>query len=340
MRIIPSIRSLLFALVMLAMSAVAFAQFGISITIAPPALPVYEQPPIPAEGYLWTPGYWAYGEDGYFFVPGTWVMAPQPGFLWTPGYWGWRGGAFAFNEGYWGEHVGFYGGVSYGFGYTGQGYQGGRWNNGQFQYNSSVNNVNVTNIHNTYNTTVVSNTTVTRVSYNGGQGGITANPTPQEQAAAQERHIPPVAAQTQQVQAARANPKQLASVNHGKPAIAATPKPGAFSAGVPAKEAGAPYKPAVKNAVAQPPAKTPVARPANSTSRPGTPASSTSTARNNVPRPPSASEKASAPRPGNAPRPQSQARPEAAAKPKAAARPQSTPKPEKQEAQPKERRPE
>src|ERR1700680_2632006 len=89
MRIIPAIRSLLFALVMLAMSAASFAQIGISITIAPPALPVYEQPPVPAEGYIWTPGYWAYADDDYYWVPGTWVMAPEVGFLWTPGYWGW-----------------------------------------------------------------------------------------------------------------------------------------------------------------------------------------------------------------------------------------------------------
>ena len=50
MRFIFSIRSLLFALVVLAMSAASFAQIGISISIAPPALPVYEQPPLPAAG--------------------------------------------------------------------------------------------------------------------------------------------------------------------------------------------------------------------------------------------------------------------------------------------------
>jgi len=235
MRIIPSIRSLLFALVMLAISAASFAQVGIFINMAPPALPVYEQPPLPAEGYIWTPGYWAYDQGDYYWVPGTWVMAPQVGFLWTPGYWGSGNGMYAFNEGYWGPHVGFYGGINYGYGYGGQGYEGGRWNNGQFDYNRSVNNVNVTNIHNTYNTTVINNTTVNRVSYNGGNGGITARPTAQDQAAAHERHAPPVAAQTQHAQAALANPQQRASVNQGKPAIAATPKPGAFSAGVPAK---------------------------------------------------------------------------------------------------------
>src|ERR1700727_1525572 len=67
----------------------------------PPALPVYEQPPIPAPGYIWTPGYWGNGSDGYYWVPGTWVEPPQPGLLWTPGYWGWFNGAYIFSRGYW-----------------------------------------------------------------------------------------------------------------------------------------------------------------------------------------------------------------------------------------------
>jgi len=261
--------SLLFASVMLALPATSFAQIGISITIGPPALPVYEQPPCPAEGYIWTPGYWAYGDDDYYWVPGTWVMAPEVGLLWTPGYWGWGGESFIFYEGYWGPHVGFYGGIVYGFGYFGEGYEGGRWDHDRFFYNRSVNNVNVTNIHNVYNTTVINNTTVNRVSYNGGNGGITARPTHEQEAAASERHIPPVAAQTQHVQAARAVPELRASANHGKPPVAATPKPGALNdrAVVPAKEAGAPYVPA-NHAAAQPPANTPAPRPENNVPRP------------------------------------------------------------------------
>jgi len=334
MHIIPTIRSLLFALVMLAMSAASFAQIGISITIAPPALPVYEQPPVPGDGYIWTPGYWAYGDDDYYWVPGTWVMAPEVGFLWTPGYWGWGNGGYAFNEGYWGPHVGFYGGISYGYGYFGEGYEGGRWQNGQFYYNRSVNNVNVTNIHNVYNTTVINNTTVNRVSYNGGNGGINARPKPEEEAAAHEKHIPPVAVQTQHVQAARANPELRASANHGKPPVAATPKPGAFNdrAVVPAKEAGAPYNPAGNRAAGQPLANTPAPQPQNSAPRPGTAERSTPPPRNDVPRPPSASEKTSVPRPENTPPPvqnaaqhESMSRSENAPHPGAAPRPETTP---------------
>ncbi len=221
------------------------------ITVPPPDLPVYEQPPCPGDGYLWTPGYWAWADGDYYWVPGTWVEAPEPGYLWTPGYWGWAGNAYVFHQGYWGEHVGFYGGVTYGYGYTGHGYEGARWNNGHVEYNQTVNNVNTTVVHNVYNTTVINNNTtnVTRISYNGGNGGVQDRPTAEEQSADQARHIPPVAAQTQHVQAARSNPQLRASANQGKPPIAATAKPGEFSGGavVAAKEGGA-----VHNAPARP----------------------------------------------------------------------------------------
>jgi len=251
MRMISAVRWMLFGLVLLSMSAAAFGQIGIAINIAPPALPVYEQPLCPEDGYIWTPGYWAYDYDAgdYYWVPGTWIMAPEVGYLWTPPYWGWNGGGFVFYDGYWGPQVGFYGGIDYGFGYFGEGFEGGRWDNGHFFYNRSVSNVNVTVVRNVYNTTVV-NRTVNRVSYNGGNGGINARPTPQQEAAARERHIPPVAAQNQHLQAARSNRELRASANQGKPPIAATPRPGDFKdrGVVQAREAGAPYNARANNA--------------------------------------------------------------------------------------------
>jgi hypothetical protein len=271
MRIIR-VRSLLFALVlmMLGMPAASFAQVSVSITIGPPALPVYDQPLCPGEDYIWIPGYWAYGDDDYYWVPGTWVLAPEVGVFWTPGYWAWGGDRFIFYDGYWGPHVGFYGGISYGYGYFGHGYEGGRWDNRHFYYNRSVNNVDVTIVHNVYNTTVINNTTtVNRVSYNGGNGGINERPTPQEETAARERHIPPVPAQTQHVQAARANRELRASANHGKPPVAATPKPGTFKGRgvVQAKQAGAPYNPTANRVAA---GTTSAARSENGVSRGGT----------------------------------------------------------------------
>jgi hypothetical protein len=238
--------ALVLALVVLSMSTASFAQIGIAISIGPPPIPVYEQPLCPEDGYLWVPGYWAYDYDisDYYWVPGTWVMAPEVGFLWTPGYWGWEGGRYRFWDGYWGPHIGFYGGINYGFGYFGSGFEGGRWDGGHFFYNRAVMNINVTEIHNVYNTTVI-NTTVNHVSYNGGNGGIDRRPRPEEEAAARERHLPPVAAQTQHVQAARSNPQLRASMNMGKPPVAATARPGEFNGRgvVPAREAGGSYTP-------------------------------------------------------------------------------------------------
>src|SRR6266487_3809029 len=189
---------MLILMLMMPTSSVAQVAVGISVGFAPPDLPVYEQPICPGEGYIWTPGYWAWDdEDGdYYWVPGTWVMAPQVGFLWTPGYWGWGGRGFVFYEGFWGPVVGFYGGINYSYGYFGRGYECGRWDGGRFFYNRSVNNVNVTVIHNVYNTTI-NQRSMTRVSYNGGRGGINERPRPEEERAAHERHIPPVGEQRQ-----------------------------------------------------------------------------------------------------------------------------------------------
>lgn len=206
----------------------AVAQISVSIAIAPPALPEYEQPVLDEEGGVWVPGYWDYGRDGYFWVPGTWVQPPEYGLLWTPGYWGWANGGYAWNAGYWGSSVGFYGGIDYGFGYSGRGYTGGHWQGQHFYYNTAVNRVDVTNIHNTYTETIVNNTTVNRVSFNGGRGGLTARPTSTEQAAARGQHQPATALQEQHRQAAMATHPLLASVNHGRPNITATSKPAEF----------------------------------------------------------------------------------------------------------------
>ena len=253
----------LFALLGLVPFKPALAQVAISVNFAPPALPVYAQPQCPEDGYLWVPGYWAWDADysDYYWVPGTWVPAPEPGYLWTPPWWGWNNGAYVFNEGYWAPQVGFYGGVNYGFGYFGHGFGGGRWQNNHFYYNTAVVNVNTTIIRNVYvNRTVIVNNNV-HVSYNGGQGGIQARPTQQEEAVARMRHVPPPAAQEQRIQMARSNPQFRASANHGRPPVAATARPTDFkgSGVVAAKAAGAPYHPPAN----KPAPRTTNARPGN-----------------------------------------------------------------------------
>lgn len=200
----------------------------LSINVAPPPLPVYVQPIAPGPNFIWAPGYWAYDEEGYYWVPGTWVRAPQVGLLWTPGYWGWGDGLYVWHTGYWGPQVGFYGGINYGCGYTGSGYWGGHWDHGAFFYNTSVTRVNTTIIHNTYNTVVVNNN-VQHVSFNGGNGGIVAKPTANEMQASKEHHFAPTSLQVQHQHVASTNKALFASVNHGAPSIAATAKAGVFA---------------------------------------------------------------------------------------------------------------
>jgi WXXGXW repeat (2 copies) len=226
MRALRSLRTLLLALLVGIVPASAFAGVFVSITVAPPVLPVYAQPVCPGDGYLWTPGYWAYGPAGYFWVPGTWVLAPQPGLLWTPGYWAFGSGAYLWHAGYWGPHVGFYGGVNYGFGYGGVGFFGGRWDGGHFFYNSAVLHVNTTVVRNVYvDRTVIHNTTViNRTSFNGA-GGIGARPNNQEMAAMRDSHVQPTAEQTSHERFASTNHANFASANGGRPGNPAVSRP-------------------------------------------------------------------------------------------------------------------
>jgi hypothetical protein len=235
------IRKTIFSVALVAAPVAAFGQFSISVNFAPPILPVYAQPYCPGEGYLWTPGYWAYAEDGYFWVPGVWVQPPTIGYLWTPAYWGYEDNAYRFYSGYWGPHIGFYGGVNYGFGYGGRGYEGGYWDRDRFFYNRQVNNINVTNIHNVYvsNVTVVNNN-YSRVSYNGGPNGVLARPQKQELQAQRDRHVEPTNTQVQHQQLASQDRGQFATVNNGRPQMAAARTPQDFQQRVQRAGFGAP----------------------------------------------------------------------------------------------------
>jgi len=216
------------ALVLLGTPTAAFAQLfvGISVDLGPPALPVYEQPVVPAPNYVWTPGYWAWGPGGYFWVPGTWVLAPDPGLLWTPGYWGWSNGYYQWNPGYWANTVGFYGGINYGYGYFGNGYVGGGWQGNQFRYNTAVTNVNTGFVHNVYsNSFQRANNFGNRVAFNGGPNGIQAQPSAGQLAVMHGHHVALTAVQRSHITTAAANRNFLATVNHGRPTVAAVARP-------------------------------------------------------------------------------------------------------------------
>jgi hypothetical protein len=203
-------------------------------TEAPPPLPDYDQPPAPDDGYIWTPGYWAWGPGGYYWVPGAWVEPPYTAALWTPGYWGFYGARYLFYPGHWGLHIGFYGGINYGFGYVGLGYEGGYWNGGHFFYNRAYNHINVRTVHNTYNYNAANrgnnnynnnrNDNNPRPSYRGGSG-VQTRPQPSEREAAHEPTAPRMNTQMQHEQNYGGMRGQYAAQNHGRPSTPAVSRP-------------------------------------------------------------------------------------------------------------------
>ena len=200
-----------------------YAQVSVGIAIrariAPPAIPVYVQPECPVDGYIWTPGYWAWSNDDndYYWVPGVWVAPPDPGYLWTPPYWAYNDGYYGYYPGYWGLHVGYYGGINYGFGYGGVGFYGGMWSGGRFRYNTAVWRVN-SRIHNTYiNNNFVRNNN--HYSFNC-PGGSNARPSRGDALAARDHHIQATSNQRTVQHNAMSNRNQRASINHGRPSVA------------------------------------------------------------------------------------------------------------------------
>ena len=228
-----SARWLLLALLLPLIPALkAHAGVIISVGFAPPVLPVYVQPICPTPGLMWTPGYWAYGPDGYYWVPGGWVPAPYMGALWTPPYWGWEGGNYLFHVGYWGPHVGYYGGINYGFGYGGIGFAGGMWRGGVFAYNTAVMRVGVGGAwggNRVYVDREVVNRGMVpgggRAAFNGGPNGVRYQASAQERSYMNERHTAPTSFQSQHEQAARADRTSYAKANGGRPQNLASSRP-------------------------------------------------------------------------------------------------------------------
>jgi hypothetical protein len=212
-----------------------------STDVAPPDLPAYDQPPIPGDGYAWTPGYWAWSDDDqdYYWVPGMWVLVPQAGYLWTPGYWAVETTVFFWHPGYWSAHVGFYGGICYGFGYGGHGFDGAYWRGGHLFYNRLAANLGNTPVPHVYAAPLPASTAPT--SFNGGNGGVLARPDAGEQVAAHDIRLPPTFQQREQSTAARREVALRWTENQGVPPVAATLRPAEFyGAGVVAAKRAAP----------------------------------------------------------------------------------------------------
>lgn len=205
-------------------------QVAVSINLAPPPLPVYAQPLVPGDGYIWTPGYWSWNaaDSDYYWVPGTWVMAPAVGDLWTPGYWGYDDSGYLWHAGYWGNSVGYYGGLNYGYGYTGSGYQGGRWSRGVFQYNRAASHVDSHVVHAIYNAPVIAHAAASHASYLGG-AGMKAPAAAVRGGLPEVEHRNPTEDQLAHERAALTTPSQKASVARGAPTVAATRRPADFT---------------------------------------------------------------------------------------------------------------
>jgi hypothetical protein len=119
------------------------------------------------------------------------VKPPHPGLRWTPPYWNRVDGGYIFHAGYRTGRVGFYGGINYGYGYSGNGYQD------AFFYSRAVNNLGSINVAHVYDKAVTEDENGSRVSFNGGSRGTRARPTPQQEALNNEQHVKPTAEQQQ-----------------------------------------------------------------------------------------------------------------------------------------------
>jgi hypothetical protein len=96
-----------------------------------------------------------------------------------------------------------------------------------FCYNRAVMNVDTVRVTNVYRRTVVVNEN--HVACNGGEGGIAARPTVEEEPWSREPHSAALSSQGENEHAASQNPALLASENHGRPEVAATARPGELS---------------------------------------------------------------------------------------------------------------
>jgi len=203
----------------------SFAGAIISVSLMPPPLPAYDQPPCPDQNLVWVPGYWAWNQRSYYWVPGAWVEPPFAGAMWTPGHWNWSHHPFTLYTwlgGYWSFHVGYYGGVNYGYGYGGYGYSGGVWHGSLFAYNLEIVRVDNRWVRETFRDPgLVDRGYIERENhsgFNGGPGGVNYHISPEEQAVEHEKHWEPTGFQQQYESRFRDDQAYWYNTNHGQPA--------------------------------------------------------------------------------------------------------------------------
>ena len=131
----------------------------------------------------------------------------RPGYLWTPGYWGWDDGVYCGMPAIGARDVGFYGGVNYGFGYTGDRLRRRLLGSRRFFYNRAVNHIRQRPHHQRLQQDRrQQHHRQSRELQRRQRRHPGAARRRQELAAQREPHLQPVSAQLQHEQAARSNP--------------------------------------------------------------------------------------------------------------------------------------
>ena len=67
----------------------------------PPAPRVEAYGYAPGPGYVWIPGYYAWGGGGYNWVGGRWALPPRPRAAWVPGHYVRRNGHSEYVGAHW-----------------------------------------------------------------------------------------------------------------------------------------------------------------------------------------------------------------------------------------------
>src|SRR6185503_19365206 len=75
------------------------ASIDVQVYTAPPA-PRYEPVPAPRQGYLWSPGYWAWEGNHHVWTPGHWERA-RPGYAYSSPRWVQRDGRWHYQPSRW-----------------------------------------------------------------------------------------------------------------------------------------------------------------------------------------------------------------------------------------------
>ncbi len=94
-------RKLLLSSALGAFLAMGAANAEVVVRVSPPAPLADRRPPMPAPGYVWTPGYQHWDGRGYVWTPGLWRLPPHPHAHWAAYHWVHRDGGWVLVEGHW-----------------------------------------------------------------------------------------------------------------------------------------------------------------------------------------------------------------------------------------------